>query len=75
VVNLQKFIPAMLEAFYPGPTAEHKSWLNWCKERQSMYPVLQKDYWKNEKVFTTLFPALMQSAVGICSIQGNVSDN
>jgi acetolactate synthase-1/2/3 large subunit len=68
VVNLQKFIPAMLEAFYPGPTAEHKSWLNWCKERQSMYPVLQKDYWKNEKVnpycfMDTLFDCLPENQV------------
>ena len=50
VAELQKFIPAFLEATYPGPTSAHKSWLLWCKERQSKYPVVQKDYWRNEKI-------------------------
>ena len=42
VAELQKFIPEFLEAQYPGPTHSHKSWLLWCKERQSYYPVVQK---------------------------------
>jgi acetolactate synthase-1/2/3 large subunit len=50
VAELQKFIPAFLEADYPGPTPAHKAWLLWCKERQSKYPVVQKEYWENEKV-------------------------
>ena len=50
VAELQKFIPVFLEAPYLGPTSAHKSWLLWCKERQSKYPVVQKDYWENERI-------------------------
>jgi acetolactate synthase-1/2/3 large subunit len=50
VATLQKFIPAFLEHQYPGPSAAHKSWLKWCKERQTKYPVVLSEYWVNEKV-------------------------
>jgi acetolactate synthase-1/2/3 large subunit len=68
VAELQKFIPAFLEAHYPGPTSAHKSWLLWCKERQSKYPVMQKEYWDNDKVnpycfMDTLFECLPENQV------------
>jgi acetolactate synthase-1/2/3 large subunit len=68
VAELQKFIPAFLELHYPGPTAAHKSWLVWCKERQSKYPVVLKEYWLNEKVnpycfMETLFESLPENQV------------
>jgi acetolactate synthase-1/2/3 large subunit len=68
VAELQKFIPEFLEAQYPGPTHSHKSWLLWCKERQSKYPVVQKEYWENGKVnpycfMDTLFECLPENQV------------
>jgi acetolactate synthase-1/2/3 large subunit len=68
VAELQKFIPSFLEAPYPGPTSAHKSWLLWCKERQSKYPVVQKNYWENEKInpycfMDTLFECLPENQV------------
>jgi acetolactate synthase-1/2/3 large subunit len=66
--ELQKFIPAFLEVDYPGPTQEHRSWLNWCKERQSKYPVVLKEYWDAEKInpycfMETLFDCLPENQV------------
>ena len=68
VAELQIFIPAFLEADYSGPTPAHKAWLIWCKERQSKYPVVQKEYWENEKVnpycfMETLFDRLPENQV------------
>lgn len=66
--ELQKFIPAFLEVDYPGPTQEHRSWLLWCKERQSKYPVVLKEYWDAEKInpycfMETLFDCLPENQV------------
>jgi len=50
VADLQTFIPALLQAGYPGPTVGHLEWLHWNKTRQAKYPVVQPSYWDNEKI-------------------------
>ena len=68
VAALQYFLPAMLRADYPGPTDEHREWLRWAKERRARYPVVQPDYWNNEKVnpycfMETLFDLLPENQI------------
>lgn len=50
VAELQAFMPAFLRASYPGPTAAHREWLQWTKVRQEKYPVVQPEYWNNDKI-------------------------
>ncbi len=50
VTDLQTFIPALLQAGYPGPTVAHREWLEWTKVRQTKYPVVLPEYWDSNKV-------------------------
>ena len=50
IADLQTFLPAFLKANYPGQTAEHLQWVNWTKDRQARYPVVQPEYWDNKKI-------------------------
>lgn len=50
IADLQTFIPALLQAGYSGPTAQHVQWLEWNNERKAKYPVVQPEYWQNEKI-------------------------
>ena len=68
VSSLQSFLPAFLQTPYPGPTPAHTTWLNWCKDRQAKYPVMQEEYWNNTKVnpycfMDTLFNLLPENQV------------
>lgn len=50
VADLANLIPAMLNAEYHGPNAKQRHWLEWCKERQRLFPVVQPEYWNNQLV-------------------------
>jgi len=50
VADLADLIPAMLNADYKGPTAKQQQWLEWCKERQRLFPVVQPEYWNNQSI-------------------------
>jgi acetolactate synthase-1/2/3 large subunit len=50
VADLRVFLPAFLKEEYAGATEAHKHWLDWNKSRQFKYPVVLKEYWKNEKI-------------------------
>ena len=50
LASLADLIPALLKETYQGTTKEHKTWLQWCKERQKKYPVVLPEYWNNERV-------------------------
>jgi acetolactate synthase-1/2/3 large subunit len=75
VAALQDFLPAMLRADYPGPTPEQREWLRWAKERQARYPVVEPEYWNNEKInpycfMEVLFERLSENQV-IVSANGS----
>ena len=48
--NLLPILADAAEASFAGPSSEHHNWLAWCKERQSLYPVVLPEYWKNESI-------------------------
>lgn len=48
--NLLPILADAAEASIAGPSSEHHNWLAWCKERQSLYPVVLPEYWKNESI-------------------------
>ena len=48
--NLSDILPLFTKQNYPGPTKEHQNWLLWSKERQVRFPVMQREYWENDKV-------------------------
>jgi acetolactate synthase I/II/III large subunit len=50
VADLASLIPALAAEPYAGPTAAHKEWLDWCKERQKRFPVVLPEYWNNQVV-------------------------
>jgi acetolactate synthase-1/2/3 large subunit len=45
--DLRAFIPAMLTAAAPAPTAAHRAYLRWCQERRERYPVVLPSYWES----------------------------
>lgn len=44
VADLGKLIPALLGQPYEGPTAGHREWMNWARERVSRFPVVLPEY-------------------------------
>ncbi len=44
--DLNAFIDTMLALEPAGPTAAHKKYVAWCKERRAKYPVVLPEYWK-----------------------------
>ncbi len=48
--DLADLLPMLLQKNYDGPTAAHKEWLAWCKERQRRYPAVLPEYWNNQLV-------------------------
>ena len=44
--DLRDFLPRLLETLHRGPTAEHASWMEWCKERTRRYPTVLPEYWR-----------------------------
>jgi len=48
--DLAGLLPVLASQPYAGPTAEHKTWLAWCKERQKRFPVVLPEYWNNERI-------------------------
>lgn len=66
VADLRTFLPALLETTYPGPTNAHQEWLAWNKLRKEKYPVVQPEYWNNERInpycfMETLFDLLPEN--------------
>jgi acetolactate synthase-1/2/3 large subunit len=54
------------------PLARHATWLTWCRERLQRYPVVQPEYWLNEKAVNPycfmdrLFRQLEDDEVIVC---------
>lgn len=48
--DLAELLPVLANQPYAGPAASHTEWLAWCKQRQSLFPVVQPEYWANERV-------------------------
>ncbi|WCM29052.1 thiamine pyrophosphate-binding protein [Sphingomonas sp. QA11] len=44
VADLGTLIPALLDQPYEGPTAGHREWMNWARERVSRFPVVLPEY-------------------------------
>lgn len=44
VADLGDLIPALLETPYEGPTAEHREWLEWSRERVRRFPAMLPEY-------------------------------
>jgi len=44
VADLADLIPALLHRPYDGPTAEHRAWLEWARERVRRFPAVLPDY-------------------------------
>jgi acetolactate synthase-1/2/3 large subunit len=62
--DLADLLPVLVSQPYLGPTAEHREWLAWCKERQRRFPVVLPEYWQSERVnpycfMKTLFDKLV----------------
>lgn len=73
--SLSDLLPALVDADYSGPNNEHKGWLEWCKERQKRFPVVQPEYWRGEIInpycfMETLFNNLEESQI---TVTGNGS--
>jgi len=47
--DLREFIPLLTEKIQNFKLKDYSSWLSWCKERQSKYPVVLKEYWNNKE--------------------------
>ncbi len=50
VASLTDLLPVLVKQPYAGATAEHVSWLDWCKERQRRFPAVLPEYWDNERI-------------------------
>lgn len=50
LANLSDLLPLLTKEKYPVPTKDHQDWLLWAKERQTRFPIVQEEYWENEKV-------------------------
>ncbi len=50
LANLTDFLPILASKAYPDPAAEHKRWLEWCKERQRRFPIVLPEYWNTSVV-------------------------
>ena len=44
VADLKDLIPALLAAPYGGPSAAHREWLDWSRERVRRFPTVLPDY-------------------------------
>lgn len=53
--DLKMLLPVLAEATYPGPSAEHRQWLLWCKERRVRYPTVLPEYWDNKLIHPYCF--------------------
>jgi acetolactate synthase-1/2/3 large subunit len=53
--NLRDLLPAMANQTYAGPTQAHNDWLQWCKERQTRYPVVLPEYWDGAQINSYCF--------------------
>jgi acetolactate synthase-1/2/3 large subunit len=68
LASLTDLLPILAAHTYPGPSREHKEWLQWCKERQRRFPVVLPEYWTNERVnpycfMTVLFEQLPENQI------------
>jgi acetolactate synthase I/II/III large subunit len=53
--SLADLLPALAARDYPGPSAAHRAWLAWCKERQQRYPVVLPEYHERAQVNPYVF--------------------
>jgi acetolactate synthase-1/2/3 large subunit len=83
--NLAELLPILARLAAGDIPGRHREWLDWCKERQRRYPVVQPEYWQNEKVnpycfMETLFGKLPEGQVVVtgngsaCVVSFQVAD-
>lgn len=48
--DLADLLPVLARQAARGMAGQHREWLEWCKERQRRYPIVQAEYWENDKV-------------------------
>ncbi len=48
--DLKELLPVLANQNYPGPTEEHREWMDWSLERKAKFPIVLKEYWDNERV-------------------------
>jgi acetolactate synthase-1/2/3 large subunit len=47
--HVKLILTGLLQIGTPPENSEHKTWVNWCKERQKKYPVVLKEYWAEKE--------------------------
>ena len=50
VADLSELIPALLSEPYEGPTATHRQWMDWARERGRRFPTVLPEYRHNQLV-------------------------
>lgn len=48
--NLTDLLPILANTDYPGATEAHHEWMAWSLARKTRFPIVQAEYWKNNKV-------------------------
>jgi len=48
--DLADLIPVLLSSSYEKDKHAHREWLSWCIARKNKYPVVQQNFWDNDKV-------------------------
>lgn len=48
--DLATLLPVLAAQPYEGPSAAHRDWLDWCRERNARYPAVLPEYWSKEEV-------------------------
>jgi acetolactate synthase-1/2/3 large subunit len=73
--NLKNLLPILAKEAASFDKHQHAEWLAWCKERQSRFPVVMKEYWDNKLInpycfMDALFKALPEHQI---TVTGNGS--
>jgi acetolactate synthase-1/2/3 large subunit len=73
--DLAHLMPEINSLPYRGPSSQHVEWLAWCRARHAKYLVLQKSYWKNEKINPYCFmdELFRQMPDGQIAVTGNAT--
>lgn len=66
--DLADLLPILASKSYDGPTEQHRSWLDWCRERRDKYPVVLPEYWQKQEInpycfMQSLFDHLLENQI------------
>ena len=66
--DLHDLLPVLAAKPYSGPNEGHKEWVTWAKARNTAYPTVLPDYWRNNQVnpycfVQSLFKALPENQI------------